>query len=164
VQRERVRAVLAANSAMVMLYWEIGRSILVSQEKKGWGAKVVARLSVDLKRAFPDMTGLSARNLMFMKQFAAAWPDRANVLRCVAHLPWRTNQALLQKVEDPDLRLWYAEKALGLGLSRDLLVAQIESRLHEREGQAQHNFAATMPPADSDLAAGAIGAGGRSKP
>ena len=145
IGRERVRAVRAANSAMVMLYWEIGRSILVSQEKEGWGTKVVDRLSQDLRRAFPEMRGLSTRNLKLMRQFASAWSDKAIVQRCVAQLPWRTNLALLQKLADPDLRLWYAERALEQGLSRDVLVAQIQSRLHERQGQAQHNFAATMP-------------------
>ena len=156
IARERVRAVLAANSAMVMLYWEIGRAILVSQEKEGWGTKVVDRLSLDLRRAFPEMTGLGVRNLLFMRQFGAAWPDRAIVKGVLSQLPWYHNLALLQKLDKPDSRLWYAEKALELGLSRDLLVTQIESRLHEREGHAQHNFADTLPPADSDMAAQAF--------
>ncbi len=152
IARERVRAVLAANSAMVMLYWEIGKSILVSQEKEGWGTKVVDRLSLDLKLAFPQMTGLGARNLMFMRQFAAAWPDLAIVKRCVSQLPWGSNVVLLQRLDEPALRLWYAAKATQLGWSRDLLVVQIKSRLHERVGQAQHNFQATLPPVDSDMA------------
>ncbi len=107
----------------------------MSQEKEGWGTKVVDRLSRDLRRAFPDMTGLSARNLIYMRQFAASWPDRSIAQRTAAQLLWRINQALLDKVEDPDLRLWYAEKAIELGLSRDMLAAQIDSRLHQREGR-----------------------------
>ncbi len=122
IARERVRAVLAANSAMVMLYWEIGRAILVNQEKEGWGAKVVDRLSRDLKGAFPQMGGLSFRNLMYTRQFAETWQDPSIVQRTAAQLPWRINQALLDKVDDPDLRLWYAEKALESGMSRDMLV------------------------------------------
>ncbi|NQU50687.1 MAG: DUF1016 domain-containing protein, partial [Planctomycetes bacterium] len=35
----------------------------------------------------------------------------------------------------------------------DMLVFQIESQLHKRQGLNQHNFPATMPPGDSDLAA-----------
>jgi len=156
IAQERTRAVLSANAAMVMLYWEIGRAILQRQEAEGWGAKVVDRLSQDLRSAFPDMRGLSARNLMWMRQFAVAWPDQAIVKRCVSQLPWRSNVALMQKLQDHDTRLWYAQRAVEQGLSRDLLVAQIQSRLHERQGQAQHNFAATMPPVDSDLAAQAF--------
>ncbi len=152
ITHERIRAVLSANAAMVLLYWDIGHSILYRQEQEGWGAKVVDRLSHDLRASFPDMSGLSPRNLKYMRTFAAAWPDREIVQRTVAQIPWRSNLALLDKLEEPDLRLWYANKTLELGLSRDTLVVQIESGLHEREGQAQHNFPATLPPADSDMA------------
>ena len=40
----------------------------------------------------------------------------------------------------------------GNGWSRDVLAHQIQTRLHERSGQAVSNFAATLPPSDSDLA------------
>jgi len=153
IQSERLRVVMAANSAMVALYWDIGRLILERQEREGWGARVIDRLSADLREAFPDMTGLSPRNLKYMRAFAAAWPDRAIVQRAVAQLPWRTNLALLDKLEDPQDRLWYAEQAIRQGWSQSVLIVQIDSRLHERQGQALNNFALTLPPADSDLAA-----------
>ncbi len=53
IQAERLRTVMAANSAMVMLYWDIGRLILERQEREGWGAKVIDRLSADLREAYP---------------------------------------------------------------------------------------------------------------
>jgi hypothetical protein len=68
--------VMAANSSMVLLYWDIGRMILVRQEKEGWEAKVIDRLFADLRDAFPKMHGLSPRNLKYMRAFAAAWSDR----------------------------------------------------------------------------------------
>jgi len=94
------------------------------------------------------MTGLSARNLLFMRQFAAAWPDRAIVKRCVSQLPWGSHVILLQRLDLPVLRLWYAAKAVEPGCSRNLLVAQIHSRFHERERRAWHNIGTTLPPAD----------------
>ena len=45
---------MAANSAMVRLYWDIGRTVLDRQEREGWGAKVIDRLSVDLRAAYPE--------------------------------------------------------------------------------------------------------------
>jgi predicted nuclease of restriction endonuclease-like (RecB) superfamily len=62
---------LSANAAMVTAYWEVGRIILRRQEKEGWGARVIDRLSADLRQTFPDMQGLSARNLKYMRAFAA---------------------------------------------------------------------------------------------
>lgn len=36
IYQERLRTVLAVNSAMIKLYWEIGRAILEKQEQEGW--------------------------------------------------------------------------------------------------------------------------------
>ena len=78
---------MAANSAMIILYWDIGRLILEHQEREGWGARVIDRLSGDLREAYPDMSGLSPRNLKYMRTFAAAWPDPSIVQRVIAQIP-----------------------------------------------------------------------------
>ncbi len=80
----RLRAALSVNHELVLLYWGIGRDILSRQESEGWSAKVIDRLAVDLGRAFPEMTGLSARNLKYMRAFAEAWPDLEFVQQVVA--------------------------------------------------------------------------------
>ena len=95
---ERLKTVLSANTTMIMLYWEIGKSILSRQQSEGWGAKIIDRLSNDLKAAFPDMSGFSPRNLKYMRKFAQAWPDREIVQRTVAQIPWRSNLTLLEKM------------------------------------------------------------------
>lgn len=105
IAETRLRTVLAANTQMVLLYWDIGNLILKRQNKEGWGARTIDRLSQDLKNSFPDMSGFSPRNLKYMKAFAEAWPDAAIVQRCVAQLPWRSNVALLDKLSDQKIRL-----------------------------------------------------------
>jgi predicted nuclease of restriction endonuclease-like (RecB) superfamily len=153
IQQERLRVVLAANSAMVLLYWDVGRMILDRQELAGWGARVIDRLSADLREANPEMKGLSPRNLKYMRSFAAAWPVRAIVQRVVAQLPWRQNIALLERLDDEKTRLWYAEQSVRHGWSQPLLCLQIDGHAHQRHGKALTNFKATLPPADSDMAA-----------
>lgn len=148
----RMRAVLAANQALTLLYWDLGRTILERQAVEGWGAKVIDRLSRDLRRAFPDMKGLSPRNFKYMRRLANAWPDREVVQGLLARIPWWSNIALLEKLDAPDLRLWYAQKAIEHGWSRNVLVMQIETRLHERQGKAITNFEAALPAPQSDLA------------
>ena len=59
--------------------FDIGQSILERQHDEGWGAKVIDRLSHDLKTAFPDMSGFSPRNLKYMRKFAESWSDRTIV-------------------------------------------------------------------------------------
>lgn len=153
ISGERIRAVLAANAGMVMLYWDIGKIILSRQLAQGWGAKVIDRLSNDLRAAFPDMRGLGSRNLKYMRAFAEAWPDRTIVQRVVAQLPWRHNIALLEQLPDAKSRLWYAREAVRQGWSHSILGLQIEGQAYTRQGKAVHNFPTTIPPSDSDMAA-----------
>lgn len=147
----RVKAALAVNSALVMLYWSLGKEILVRQEREGWGAKVLRRLSDDLRRAFPELRGLSVRNLMYMRDFARAWPTASIVQRLVAQLPWGHNISLMHKVKDRGQREWYIRACIENGWSRSVLEMQIETRLFERSGSTISNFERTLPPAQSDL-------------
>jgi predicted nuclease of restriction endonuclease-like (RecB) superfamily len=78
------------------------------------------------------------------------------VQRTVALIPWRSNLALLDKLEKPETRLWYASKTIENGWSRDVLVLQIEAKAHQRQGKAVNNFAMTLLPADSDMASQAF--------
>lgn len=152
IARERVKTVLSANSAMVLMYWDIGCRILEKQNTEGWGAKVIDRLSHDLKTAFPEMSGFSPRNLKYMRKFAESWPDKSIVQRTVAQIPWRSNLTLLDKLQDIETRLWYAQRVIEYGWGKDMLAIRIETRLHERDGKAINNFPVSLPPLDSDMA------------
>ena len=152
IHRERLRVVFASNAVMVLLYWDIGRSILDKQADQGWGSRVIDRLAADLREAFPEMKGFSPRNLKYMRAFASAWPDRQIVHASLAQLTWYHHIALLEKLDRADARLWYAAKTVEHGWSRNILAFQIEAQAHRRQGKAQTNFPATLPPTDSDMA------------
>jgi predicted nuclease of restriction endonuclease-like (RecB) superfamily len=152
IHGERLRLVLASNSVMVLLYWDIGQRILQKQAEQGYGTKVIERLATDLREAFPDMKGFSPRNLKYMRAFATTWPDRSLVQASLAQVTWYHNLTLLEKLTNAEERLWYAAKTVEHGWSRNILVAQIDGRIHLRHGKAQNNFPATMPPPDSDMA------------
>ncbi len=98
------------------------------------------------------MTGLSSRNLLYMKQFAEAYPDFAITQQVVAQIPWGHNVILMDRIKDAKQRLWYAHKTIENGWSRDVLETWIDSDLYSRQGKAITNFKATMPKAQSDLA------------
>lgn len=146
------RATLAVNHELIALYWQIGRDILERQAKQGWGAKVIERLARDLRNAFPDMRGFSRANLMYMRAFAEAWSDAEIVQQPVGQLPWGHNLMLLSKLKTQAERRWYASKAIEHNWSRNVLVMQIETRLHERNGTAVTNFEVSLPKHQSDLA------------
>ena len=146
------RATLAVNRELVLLYWQIGRDILARQASQGWGAKVIERLAHDLRVAFPQMKGFSPRNLKYMRAFAEAWPEAEFVQAVLAQLPWYHQLALLDKLSSPDERRWYADQAIQHHWSRNVLVMQMETRLHERSGSAISNFDERLPKPQSDLA------------
>ena len=152
IQQERLRVVMAANSAMILLYWDIGKMILERQEQAGWGAKIIDRLAKDLQEAFPDMKGFSPRNLKYMRAFSVAWPEREFVQELLAQITWYHNIALLEKLTRSEERLWYVHEIIKNGWSRNVLALQIESRLHERQGKAITNFSKILPLVDSDMA------------
>lgn len=146
------RAALAVNRELVLLYWQIGRDILARQAEQGWGAKVIERLSQDLRAAFPEMKGFSPRNLKYMRAFAEAWPDEEFVQQAAAQLPWGHNLVLLDRLKTPEERRWYAAKAIEHNWSRNVLNIQIETCLIARSGNAVTNFVVNLPRPQSDLA------------
>jgi predicted nuclease of restriction endonuclease-like (RecB) superfamily len=98
------------------------------------------------------MTGLSRTNLLYMRAFAEAYPDEAIVQQAVGQIPWGHNIRILDMVKGQELRLWYVQQTIVNGWSRNVLGLQIESRLHERQGEAITNFEAALPKPQSDLA------------
>jgi predicted nuclease of restriction endonuclease-like (RecB) superfamily len=152
IHSARLRAALSVNRELVLLYWSIGRDILARQSTEGWGTKVIDRLAADLRRSFPEMAGLSARNLKYMRAFAEAWPDLQFVQQVVALLPWGHNTRLLDALKTAVQREWYAHQAIQHGWSRNVLNHQIESDLYARQGSALTNFSRTLPAEQSELA------------
>ena len=71
----------------------------------------------------------------------------------LAQIPWHHHIALLEKCGSPEERIWYARKSAAQGWSHNILTLQIEAHLHERQEKAVTNFGATLPPAESDMAA-----------
>ncbi|BDG76698.1 hypothetical protein wHmt_12560 [Wolbachia pipientis] len=135
-----------------MLYHYIGTEILRRQKEHGWGAKIIDQLSKDLRSAFPEMKGFSARNLTYMRQFAAEYQDTEFTQQVAAQLPWFHIVVILDKVKDPKERLFYFQKAIEHGWSRSIMVMQIERELHKRQGKAVTNFKDKLPSPQSDLA------------
>jgi predicted nuclease of restriction endonuclease-like (RecB) superfamily len=152
IERAQVRAAFAVSRELVLLYWSIGSDILARQGNEGWGTKVIERLAHDLQVEFPGVEGFSPRSLKYMRSFAEAWPDKQIVQQVAALLPWGHHMVLLDRVKEPVLREWYLRAALEYGWSRNVMVLQIKSGLHEREGKALTNFHRALPPPDSDLA------------
>ena len=162
IKLARVKAHLAVNRELVLLYFTIGNTILEKVEKEEWGSKVIEKISQDLCKEFPEMKGLSTRNLKYMRQFAELC---AKVIgqQAVAQLrnlpffnvPWGHNVTIMDQDFPHQQSLWYAEETIANGWSRNVLMHQIKSDLYNRQTTLNktHNFDLTLPNPQSDLAA-----------
>ncbi len=172
VRHAQTRAVLAVNAELIRLYWEIGALIDSRQKKEGWGTGVIPRLARDLHNELPEEKGFSERNIKRMLAFYREYPHLVFVPQSVAQiesdpkgpqaaalfpadliqsLPWGHHAELIAKVKNPDTRRWYMQASLANGWSRTILVMQIETAAHKRQGRATTNFAKRLPSPDSDL-------------
>jgi len=152
IRTARLKAGLAVNRELVLLYWRIGKEILERQSAQGWGAKVIDQLARDLRAEFSDMRGFSRTNLLYMRAFASAWPEEAIVHQLGGQIPWRHNCVIIDQVKDRATREWYIRKTIENGWSRSVLELQIETAAHRRVGASQTNFDRALPSPQSDLA------------
>lgn len=167
IQSAQVKASLAVNSEMILLYWDIGQKIVDRQENLGWGKSVVNMVSKDLKVEFPDLNGFSPQNLWKMRMMYLVWSQdfinlsrvvidfkKANLLDLLKSIPWGQNTALIYKVKDATKRFWYAQQIVKNGWSLPILTHQIDSNLFERQARGNEltNFNETLPAVQSDLA------------
>ena len=148
----RTQAQRTVNTLLIELYWSLGKDILSRQETQGWGSGVINRLANDLRASFPDMKGLSARNLQYMTAMVRAWGADQNVPQVVAHLPWGHIRTILDKAASAEERDWYAAAAVQYGWSRNVLLNMMMNRSMERTGAAPSNFTRQLAAPDSELA------------
>ena len=176
VRSAQLQAAARVNRELISLYWDIGRSIVEGQRDRGYGKQVVEQLAADLQAEFPGLAGFSPLNVWRMRAFYEAYADDRRILsqpvtelapaivqqparqsddgppQPMASIPWGHNLLLLHKLKSSADRRWYAQAAVEHGWSRSVLAVQIAQRAHRRAGKAVTNFAATLPPPQSDLA------------
>ena len=151
IKSAQYKAAVSVNRELIMLYYNIGKVI---NAHKTWGSKFIDNLAADIKLSFPNTTGYSARNLKYMAKFAAMFEDAEFVQAVLAQLTWYHNMALMDKTQDTEQYVWYAQETIKNGWSRNVLVHQIESGLYERQAIAEKisNFENRLASPQSELA------------
>jgi predicted nuclease of restriction endonuclease-like (RecB) superfamily len=180
IRAAQIKASIAVNEEMILLYWEVGKEIVEKQSTRNWGSKVVEQMAKDLKNELPDTKGFSRTNLFAMRQFYSFYKDSEIVhqlggqlenatlkpemeivqqgLRILSKesilckIPWRQHIVILSKCQKIETAMFYMQQTLQNNWSRNILEIQIESKLIERKGKAPNNFELTLPKPQSDLA------------
>ena len=153
VHNARAKVALSVNSSVLELYWEIGKGVFLKQKDSNWGDKAINQISIDLKHEFPDIKGLSKRNIYAMKQWYSFYSQSSTfVPQAVAQIPWGHNRLIITKTKDINEAFFYTNQTIKNSWSRDVLEIQIADNLYQRQGKAITNFKSALPEEHSKLA------------
>lgn len=174
IRSTQLRAALAANSLLIDFYYDLGR--MIAGKDAVWGSKFLERLSVDLRKEFPDIQGFSVTNLKYCRLFfeyvemspqagdeskreigpqsgdELVSPANQKLYGLMRQLPWGHIKLLIGKIKENHQALFYIQQTIENGWSRDVLALQIKSNLFARQGSSISNFKGTLPEPQSDLA------------
>ncbi|MDO4698134.1 MAG: PDDEXK nuclease domain-containing protein [Pasteurellaceae bacterium] len=154
IKNTQIKTASKVNFALLELYWELAKEIVEKEKAYSWGDIFLQKISEDLKKDFPDMSGFSAQNLKHIRYWYKFYSANitAEIETLIKSIPWGHNQRIMYKCETVNQALFYIQKTLDNGWSRSVLEHQIDSNLYARQGKAITNFEAKLPPMNSDLA------------
>lgn len=153
-KNSQIKASIKVNSTLLEFYWYLGEKIVLEQKIHQWGSDFLSKLSKDLSKDFSSIKGFSKSNLQYIKRWYLFYKDAKveQVVPLLVKIPWGHNLVIISKSKDAEEAMFYVGNTITYGISRSVLIHQIESRLYEREGKAITNFSQTLPPSQSDLA------------
>lgn len=181
-QRSQIKAAVFVNRSMLEFYWSLGRDIVALKAESQWGTGVLQQLSLDLKKMFPNKTGFSYRNILYMKkwyafyneylikmqQVAAEMPqtkmqqaaakfshqpgDELEMPEEFALIPWFHHVHIASKSQSVDEALFYIKQAIANNWSRSELEYEMKGDLYSRHSSALTNFSDTMTLPQQKLA------------
>ena len=162
VKNSQLKAAVKVNYELLDLYWNLGKEITEKQVKYSWGEAFIPNLSKDLKNEFPNMKGFSIQNLknirywyLFYSKYLIglqAVSQLKNIESKIKSIPWGHNQRIMYKCKNIEEALFYIDKTIENGWSRNVLEHQIDSGFYERIGKSITNFDSKLPKLQSDLA------------
>ena len=153
IKSARIKVALSVNSQLIALYWEIGKDLSEKAKNAGWGSGIIEQISIDLKHEFPEMKGFSRRNLYAVKQWYEFYHHSFEfVPQAVAQIPWGHNRLIVSRTSSTDEAIFYCQKTIENGWSREVLDVQLDKKLFARSSQSIHNFENTLPEHQSKIA------------
>lgn len=166
----QVKAAINVNVEMLKLYWSLGEDICEKQKLYKWGAKIIDKLSLDLRTEFPNAEGFSRANLYNIKRWYLFYSSDIEIVYQAGRqfqiskginiqtpdilllVPWRHQTVIVSKCDTIQEALFYLNKVIEGNMSRSELEHAIEAKLYEHTGKALNNFAVTLPQPQNELA------------
>lgn len=156
----QIKAAVAVNSSLIEFYFNLGKDICKKYDKftksELYGRNFLEQLSNDLKKAIPEARGLSSKNIRYCKYFYELYSNLEEDQQFITQfiqIPWGHHVQIIDKCKgNQEKALFYIQRTIQNGWSRNVLLNWLSTNLYERENESQTNFAATMPSSECDLA------------
>ncbi len=160
IRRVQLKAAVKVNSELLHLYWNMGAEICEKQKNANWGDGWLKELSRELVQEFPDMKGLSYRNLKYIRQWYIFYNQEdiigqqlvAQLQEVFFSVPWGHHLYIISQCKDIQKAIFFLHKTVENGWSRAMLLNFLDTDLYERQGKAVTNFSRLLPEPQSDLA------------
>ncbi len=173
-QRSQIKAAVRVNHSMLEFYWSLGRDIVALKAESQWGTGVLQQLSLDLKKMFPNETGFSYRNILYMKKWYSFYNEQIIKMQQVAAempktkmqqaaaemdmpehfalIPWFHHVQIITQCQSVDEALFYIKQTIAYNWSRSELEYEMKGNLYARHSSALTNFSDTMTLPQQKLA------------
>ena len=151
-RRGQIKAAMKVNQEMLRFYWDLGRDIVERNAENKYGSRFFKTLSKDLKSILGNVSGLSETTLRYTKYFYCTYlpvfQTNENLpqvgedfMRDLFSIPWGHHKYIIDKCSNnPKKALFYVQKTLENGWSRNTLLNYIDADLYERSQNALTNF------------------------
>ena len=123
IQQSQIKAAIQVNSALIEMYWDLGKEISERNFENSYGSGFFSQLSKDLRTEFPEIKGFSESNLKYCKRFYLFYnQDDENRQQLIDELsdqiflvPWGHHVTLITKCKDPKEAHFYIKKTIENG-------------------------------------------------
>ena len=108
IQQTKANVISIANTALIDLYWKVGKYISDKLIVSEWGDGVVKQLAEYIEKTSPDVKGFSDKNLWRMKQFYETYCDADEKLSpVVRQISWTNNLIIMSRAKSDEERVFY---------------------------------------------------------
>ena len=86
INNSRNNALKKVNEELILMYWEIGKSLSLRSESSSFGDSFIDSIASEIQLAFPGIKGFNRRGLYRMKQFYETYKDDELVSTLLTHI------------------------------------------------------------------------------
>ena len=145
IRQSQYEALKAVNKGLINMYWGLGKLISKTQIRGTHGKSVVEKMASDLRKEFPGISGFSAQNLWYMRQFYLEYSKLSNLQPLVGEISWTKHLIIMARCKDGLEREFYIRMTKKYGWTKNVLIHQVDNKTYEKTVTGHTNFSKTLP-------------------